>query len=115
LNLEKIISYTLRIGVILSALLVIIGLAIYFVEGDRNLSVSSSFDFFQVFVGLARGDPLAIMLLGVIVLVLTPLLRVFELVLSYAWERDRLYITLSSVVLLFMVAGIILLPIITRT
>jgi uncharacterized membrane protein len=114
-DLEKQISLTLRIGVILSSLLVIVGLLLYFVEGNRSLAVSNSFSLFQIFTGLASANPLAIILFGVVVLVITPVLRVFELLLSYLGERDRLYVALSFLVFLFMVIGIILLPIITRS
>lgn len=111
MNLERLIGYTLRTGVILSSLLVVIGSILYFVEGDTSLAVSSNFGVYNVLSELARGDPLAIIFLGVIVLIATPVVRVFELFLSYAWERDKSYILLSFLVLFLMMLGIILLPI----
>jgi uncharacterized membrane protein len=114
-NLEWQISLTLRIGVILSSLLVIIGLGLYFIEGDQSLLVSNSFTLFQVITGLASGNPIAIVLLGVAVLVITPVLRVFELLLSYLGQRDKTYVAFSFLVLLFVVVGIVLLPILTRS
>lgn len=111
MKLENVISWTLRIGVTLSALLVVSGIVLYFAEGDTSVSVSSSFTVTKIFAGVAQADPLAIILLGVIVLIATPVIRVFELLLNYVWNRDRLYVLLSFLVLFFMLAGIILLPI----
>jgi uncharacterized membrane protein len=112
MNLEKIVSLTLRIGVILSSSIVLVGLFLFFVRGNPTLTSSAEFDVAGVLEGIARGNPSAIILLGIIVLVVTPALRVFELLLSYALERDRLYTLLSILVLFFMAFGIVFLPLI---
>lgn len=111
MKLEGIISLTLRTGVILSSILVVSGSVLYFVTGNTSILTSSSFGLNQIATGLAVGNPIAIILLGVVVLILTPVLRVFELFLNYLWEKDHLYVLLSFLVLFFMVFGIILLPI----
>ena len=110
MRLERVVSLTLRIGVITASVLVVVGLILYFAEGDMSSLVSSNFNVGQVLAGLARADPLSIIFLGVIVLIATPLLRVLELALDYAWERDRIYVLLSLIVLVLMVVGIVLLP-----
>ncbi|MDG6999089.1 MAG: DUF1634 domain-containing protein [Nitrososphaerota archaeon] len=111
MKLEGIISLTLRTGVILSSILVVSGSVLYFVTGSISTLTSSSFGLDQIATGLTAGDPIAIILLGVVILILTPVLRVFELFLNYLWEKDRLYVLLSFLVFFFMVFGIVLLPI----
>jgi uncharacterized membrane protein len=110
MNLEKIISWTLRIGVILSAMLVVAGSITYFLERSTNQAPSSNFSVLLVFQDLLRGNPIALILLGVIVLVATPIARVLELVISYGWEKDRTYTLLSFLVLALMLVGIVLVP-----
>ncbi|BBD73079.1 membrane protein [Sulfodiicoccus acidiphilus] len=111
MNLERVVSLTLRTGVILSSALVIGGLVLFYVEG-RNTTISSSyFNLSRMAQGLLHLDPLAIIMLGVAVLVATPVIRVLELGINYvAADRDRLYVALSFAVLALMLIGILLLP-----
>jgi uncharacterized membrane protein len=111
MNLERIVSLTLRIGVILSSALVILGLILFYVEG-RGVTINSSyFDLTRLAYGIAHLDPLAIILLGVLVLVATPVIRVLELGVNYVVsDKDKLYVILSFAVLTLMLVGILLLP-----
>lgn len=112
MSLEKIIGTTLRVGVVLSATLVVLGLTLLYADRSPSHINSSSYGIHQVLVGLISGNPASIVFLGVIVLVATPTIRVLELVLNYAWEKDRLYVVLSAMVLTLMLFGILVLPII---
>ena len=96
---------------ILSSILVVSGSVLYFVTGNTSTLTSSSFGLYQIVAGLSVASPIAIILLGVVVLIMTPVLRVFELFLNYLWEKDHLYVLLSFLVLFFMIFGIILLPV----
>ncbi|MDG6925983.1 MAG: DUF1634 domain-containing protein [Nitrososphaerota archaeon] len=111
MNLERVIALTLRIGVVLSASLVAGGLVLFYAEGLANPPASSSFTLPAVIAGVAGGNPVSLMLLGIVVLVITPVLRVSELALNYLWQRDRLYAVISLLVLLLMMVGIVLLPV----
>ena len=112
MNIEKVVSYTLRIGVILSSALVVTGLALYEIEGKVVLYNSSAFNVLKVLEGVAHANPIALMFLGVMILVSTPVLRVFELFLDYVWRKDKTYGVLSFLVLFFMLIGIIVLPVV---
>ena len=52
-------------------------------------------------------DGRAIIQLGVLVLVVTPVLRVAFALVGFALERDRLYVALSAVVLAVLALGLI--------
>ncbi|MEM0075428.1 MAG: DUF1634 domain-containing protein [Nitrososphaerota archaeon] len=112
MKLERIISLTLRVGVVSSALLVVLGLLLFYVEGINSFIPTNQLNAFSVFYGLITGNPESIILLGVMVLIATPIVRVLELFLDYVWSKDRLYIALSLAVLMLMLVGVFLLPIV---
>jgi len=109
-DLAKVVSLTLRVGVITSSVLVIAGLILVYLEHLRTIFNTSHYSFVGVLQGLEAGKPEAIILLGVIVLISTPIVRVLELALDFAYKKDKLYVILSFAVLTFMLLGIILLP-----
>lgn len=58
--------------------------------------------------GLRHGRPLAIMALGLLVLVLTPVIRVASSVVLFATQRDYLYTAICSFVLMMLLLGMAL-------
>jgi len=110
LRVERIISLTLRIGVVASSLLVITGLVLYLISAANSFIPTSEVNGLKLAELLLQGSPEGIILLGVIVLILTPVVRVLELLIDYAWARDKIYIILSMAVLILMLFGIFALP-----
>jgi uncharacterized membrane protein len=53
----------------------------------------------QIAVGAFHGDALAIVQFGILLLVTTPVLRVFFVGIGYMLERDWLYVTVAGIVL----------------
>ena len=111
-----IVSYVLRVGVFSSAALLVVGMFFYLISvggqaGDWRTTVNDVGDHSQLhhadqlLADLARFEPLAFVELGVIVLILTPLLRVAATVLIFARERDRLYVGITLVVLAVLLLG----------
>ena len=58
--------------------------------------------------GLGQGDPLAILALGLIVLLLTPVARVAISIFAFARERDWLYVGITTLVLLILLMSFLL-------
>jgi uncharacterized membrane protein len=59
-----------------------------------------------LFSSLAKGDPVAILNLGILAMMLTPFLRVVVAVLSFLWEKDYRYAAVAAgvgVILLFTI------------
>ncbi len=111
-----IVSYVLRVGVFSSAVLLVMGMFFYLISvggraGDWRSVVndvgehSQLYHADQLLAALTRFEPLAFVELGVIVLILTPLLRVAATVLIFARERDRLYVGITLVVLALLLLG----------
>lgn len=109
-DIEKVISTTLRVGVLASSAFVIAGLALFYVEGAKTTYDTSHYSLTGVFRGLLAAKPEAIILVGVIILVATPVLRVLESAVDFAAKKDKLYLALSLIVLATMLVGIALLP-----
>jgi uncharacterized membrane protein len=101
-KIEIAISLVLRIGVTLSILVVAAGLAIMFFHHSAYVSFSGDFSykaltskhsqfphsFGSVARSIARGDGEGIVVGGVMLLILTPVLRVAVGVLSFMYEKD---------------------------
>jgi uncharacterized membrane protein len=111
-EMDRIISYVLRGGVLLSAGLLILGAILYTISALRSGSPAFPSTYphslSDVFRGLVRGDPLAILALGLIVLLLTPVARVLISIFAFARERDWLYVGITTLVLLILLVSFLL-------
>jgi uncharacterized membrane protein len=105
--LEQRLGTLLRGGVILSAAVTLIGGIMYLAAHG---SAPESYHIFAgephglrtvggVVAGVARGDSASIIQLGVLLLIATPVARVFISVIGFARERDWLYVGCSLIVL----------------
>ena len=107
-------SRVLRLGVALAALLVAAGGVAYLLQGWDHATHYHSFAgaaaSFTTLAAIVRGagalDPAAIIALGLVVLVLTPVARVVFALLAFAEQRDRLYVIFSLIVLGVLFIGL---------
>ena len=111
------ISWILRIGVTISLALESAGLLLYYIQtGDSSLDLSSSWQFkggnFFNFASStvtaigAAPNPLHIMSLGVMVLMLTPYVRVVAGVIYYGVQKDWKYVGITLFVLGVITTGL---------
>ena len=111
-QMDRIISFVLRGGVLLSAGLLILGALLYFARVVGGGAPASPLTFphslGDVISGLGSGDPLAILALGLIVLLLTPVARVAISIFAFARERDWLYVGITTLVLLILLVSFLL-------
>ena len=49
--------------------------------------------------------PYAVLMLGIFLLILTPVLRVVVSIYAFAKEGDRLYVTITTIVLIILIIG----------
>lgn len=110
---ERLIGRLLQIGVILAAVLVLTGgikLEIERGSTTPNYGVFRGTEAsLQGIVSIVRdasaGEARAIVQLGLIVLIATPIARVAFMLLVFVLQRDRLYVGLTAVVLLLLLYG----------
>lgn len=113
-DLQFFIGNILRFGVLISMAIVFIGLSLFLVENRGSMvdfstfDIGSSFDIKSFWSALLSFQSAAIIHLGIICLIITPVLRVVFAIIGFALENDHLYVVISSIVLLIIVASIIL-------
>jgi uncharacterized membrane protein len=113
-KVERIIGVLLQTGVLLSILVALIGMTLYLGRAGRQVAD------FQVFRGEPvdlRGAPAivaaalagrreAIIQLGVVILIATPIARVLLSLVAFALQRDRTYVVVTLIVLVVLLAGL---------
>jgi uncharacterized membrane protein len=106
-NAEQIIGQLLRIGVLLSAFVVLVGGALYLHHAAHAHRDFTTFhgvapelkSIPEVTRGALRGEPESIIQFGLLLLIATPIARVAFSIAAFALERDWMYVGLTMVVL----------------
>lgn len=124
-SMNSIIGNILRAGVMISAAIILVGVVLLLAEsGSTSTSDALSYNpnhvphgnFDVSLAGLVSGlgalQPYAIIELGVLVLLSTPVTRVLVSVFLFAAEGDRTYIYITSVVLVVLLFSIFVTPLI---
>ncbi len=115
---EAAIGWSLRIGVAISMVLVLAGAAVSFIGGvygggDARRHTLTSVHVVvpktlsAAFTGAAHGHGPALIALGCLVLILTPIIRVVVSVLGFALVKDRLYAAITLLVLVLLSASLL--------
>ncbi len=130
-QMEEIVSDVLRYGVLLSFVIILIGSLWLFLSGQTgyaglhtsgNDAAAQLIDYRRgihrplalphtpgdVFAGLAQAKPYAVIALGLLVLIATPVLRVAASVVTFLWERDLLYAFITAYVLAVLIVSFFL-------
>lgn len=115
-RIETWVGIMLRTGVLLAAAIVLIGGTMYMARNHATRPDYSQFHGQSVQLmtvhgivhGVGSGDPLSIIMLGLLVLIATPVARVGMCVVGFLFERDRMYVVVSSVVLLILLYSLFL-------
>ena len=105
------ISWILQGGVIASSALIVIGLCLLptrpgGLEVQRVLSFPRTLA--DIWAGLLILRPQAIIVLGLLLLIATPVIRVAVSVIAFALERDRLYVAITLAVLTILILSFLL-------
>ncbi|MBS1548431.1 MAG: DUF1634 domain-containing protein [Bacteroidetes bacterium] len=108
LDLNRSVGNLLRLGVILSLAMTALGLIMLFAEGfsmpnnysDLNKNTDRILqDFWN---GLIDLHATSIILLGILILIFTPLMRIIFALVGYIKEKDHTYTIISLIVLFIM-------------
>ena len=105
-RLERWISRTLRLGVWASAVLMIAGLAGAWISESALRIPAENPSATEVLRDLFSGslDPTTLIFAGLVLLMLTPFLRVLTAAVGFAVEKDRTF-TLVSLMIFVMLVG----------
>lgn len=105
-------AWVLRIGVIASVLVMLLGIAVTFIHGRISVHriENDPFDYSPIIIwhGILRVEGKRIIEAGIYLLLFTPIMRVFVSFLLFAFhEKDRLYALITAIVLLLTLAGLL--------
>lgn len=109
-ELDRILSNILQCGLVLSLTILAIGAVLFVLQsGEQEVNTQVFFEkpnilnsIRTVYLGVINGNNEAIMQLGVIVLMLTPVVRVGTCLWIFYLERDLLYVIISTMILLIL-------------
>ncbi|HCN48781.1 MAG TPA: DUF1634 domain-containing protein [Chryseobacterium sp.] len=109
-DLNRSVGNLLRLGVILSVATSLIGFIKLFIEGFEmpkkytSLVVGTSSEkvWSHFWDSLCKGEGMAIIQLGILLLIFTPLMRIVFALIGYLKEKDYVYVVISSIVLAIM-------------
>jgi uncharacterized membrane protein len=122
-KLQHLISATLRTGVLAASITGILGGGIFLslhggqkisfhsFEGDKSPYVSPRSIAYQAFNvhGMHReNQALAIAQFGILLLLLTPVIRVVFSMIGFAMERDHTYVLITAIVLATLIGSFVL-------
>jgi uncharacterized membrane protein len=119
-QVEIAISHLLRIGVTTSMVIILVGLTLMFVHHPNYLHAGSDLQrltapgaafphtLHDVAQGLGAYRGQAVIALGLMVLIATPILRVAASIIAFAVERDLTYVLITSAVLAILLASFLL-------
>ena len=119
-RMEIIISWVLRIGVVTSLAIVAAGLVLVFARHPERVSSVPALQTLTqpgavfphtlpaVFAGVAQLRGQAIVALGLLLLILTPVMRVAVSILAFALQRDRIFTLITAVVLIILLLSFVI-------
>jgi uncharacterized membrane protein len=99
MDINRLISSTLRIGVVASVVLALLGLTSWLSGGSGSLSVASGSGVGSALLSAFQQNPSGLIYLGVAVLVATPIVRVGLTTVYFSHEKDGKYVLISLIVL----------------
>ena len=115
-RMETMMGRLLQAGVLLAAVVVLSGGVLYLfahtgAQADYRVFTPSQPVLLRhpktLLYGVAQGDASALVRLGILLLVATPICRVIFAVVAFAMERDRLYVAISLTVLGVLLFGML--------
>lgn len=106
-DVEQLIGQVLRYGVVLSGSVAITGGLWYLYQHGSGIPHYTKFSgepagytsFTGIFKGLMEGNATEIIQFGVVILIATPIIRIIFSLISFIFEKDKLYIIITFIVL----------------
>ena len=108
-DVQVLIGKILRLGVIISAIVILIGLLLLLLTGTTgypHLGYPHSFG--VIWHGIWHGKAAAIIMGGIFLLILTPVLRVVVSIYAFFKDHDHLYVAITTTVLIILLLAMCL-------
>lgn len=107
-KMEGYLSQLLRIGIILSVGMIALGLVLFALTTAGHAdSQIKDFDLMTYFTSHSLFDAVNIMIIGIFMLIVTPIFRVLATIVTFVIYGDKLYVMFTVLVLVIIVLSII--------
>lgn len=107
MDLNRLVSYSLRVGVFVSALLSAVGLSVWAASGLKTVAPAIGSQIARTIGSAAHGDASGIIYLAIAILIATPVFRVAVSSVYFAFERDGKYVLISLAVLSMLIFALV--------
>ena len=108
-KVENVIGIIMKIGVLVSALVIVIGLLMFFITGQSGYAGTTfPHSFSTIGQGIITLNPYAIIMLGLFMLILTPALRVLVSIYAFAVMKDHLYVWITTIVMIILIIAMVI-------
>ncbi|SDG30223.1 Uncharacterized membrane protein [Fontibacillus panacisegetis] len=108
-EVELVISKMLRIGVLIAGAVIVIGLLQYLITGESGYPGDTfPTTFGGIFEGLFQLKAMAVIETGLLLLILTPVFRVFVSLFVFWAEKDYRFVGITAVVLIILIVSFLL-------
>lgn len=108
-EVEVVISRILQVGVLTSAVITLLGLVLFLVTGRSGYSGDTFPKTLPaIFLGLLALKPYAIIMLGLFILILTPVFRVGVSILVFLKEKDTRFVYITGLVFVILIVSFLL-------
>jgi len=105
-EVELVIGRILRIGVVVSATVITLGIILMIIQGGGGYPNGvQPVGFTAIAKGVVALKPYAVIMLGLFLLILTPTLRVVVSIYAFAVEKDQRYVWITTVVLIILIVA----------
>lgn len=106
-NIEKTIGHIMRVGVLIAAVLMVFGFILLCISTDDTLSGFDNIDLLKITIGLTQLNPYSYMLFGILILILTPVIRVISTIVLFAKEKDKMYTLITLLVFIILMISFV--------
>jgi uncharacterized membrane protein len=112
---EQLLGNLLRVGVIVATGIAVLGGVLYLARHGGQSAAFRDFrgepgalrTLYGIAVGVLALDPAAIIQLGLVCLIATPVVRVAMSLVAFVLQRDRLYVIITAIVLALLAYGLL--------
>lgn len=114
-EVEQVVGRLLQLGVLIAAIVVLIGGVYLLTRHATDVAIYTPFrgepGYLSSLTGIVHGaftlNGLAVVQFGLLLLILTPVLRVAFTLVAFIIQRDRTYIVVTTIVLALLLYGLL--------
>lgn len=107
-DLNRAMYHVLMDGMILSSALYVVGIILFLLQNPPQATITHYQNLGSFASGLIAYRSAAVLTLGTVILIATPITRVFISILAFAANRNRKFVAVTVIVFLILLSSILL-------